>query len=55
MRDIDAASGQHVLDIAQAQRKAKVQPDSLLDHSGREAMATTGGTVNRTLVAYGIN
>ncbi len=35
IRDIDAALGQHILDIAQAQRKAKVQPDRVLDHSGR--------------------
>ncbi len=40
MRDIDAALGQHFLDIEQAQR---------------EAMATTGRTANRTLIAYDFN
>ena len=55
IRDIDAALGQHILDIAQAQTKAKVQPDRLLDHSGREAMATIRRTAHRTLIAYGIN
>jgi hypothetical protein len=54
IRDIDAALGQHILDIAQAQRKAKIQPDRLLDHSDQEAMATIGGTAHRTLIAYGI-
>jgi hypothetical protein len=27
----------------------------LLDHSGREAMATIGRTAHRTSIAYGIN
>ena len=38
IRGINAVLSQHILYIAQAQRKAKVQPDRLLDHSGREAM-----------------
>ena len=55
IRDIDASLGQHILDIAQAERKAKVEPDRLLDHSGREAIATIGCTAPRTLIAYGTN
>ena len=31
---------ENCLDIAQAQRKAKVQPNRLLDHSDRQAMVT---------------
>ena len=43
------------LDIAQAQRKAKVQPNRLLDHSDWQAMVTIGRTAHRALIAYGIN
>ncbi len=53
IRDIDAPLGQHILDIAKAQRKAKVQPDRLLDHSDREAMATIGRTAHRISLTQG--
>ena len=39
----DAACGQHLLDHAQAQREAEVQPDRVADDLGREAVAGIAG------------
>ena len=38
MADQDTAGGQHLLDHTQAERKAKVQPDSMADHFSRKAV-----------------
>jgi hypothetical protein len=38
--DNNAALGQQVLDVTEAEVEAEVQPDSMGDHFGREAMAT---------------
>src|SRR3954452_9030110 len=43
MADDDAASGQHFLDHAQAQREAEIQPDRVADDLGREAIAGIAG------------
>src|SRR5918911_1500001 len=46
MADEDAAGGQHLFDHAQAQGKAEIEPDSVADDLGWEAMtgiAVTGG------------
>src|SRR5918997_847251 len=40
--DDDAAGGQHLLDHAQAQREAEVQPHRVADDLGREAVAGIG-------------
>src|SRR5215213_987471 len=39
----DATSRQHLLDHAQAQRKAEVEPDRVADDLGREAVAAVAG------------
>src|SRR3954470_14532558 len=39
MADDDAARGQHLLDHAQAEREAEIQPDSVADHLRRETVA----------------
>src|SRR5215213_6783680 len=38
MTDQNASGRQHLLDHAQAERKPEIQPDSMADHFGREAM-----------------
>src|SRR6266851_1123292 len=40
--DDDAALGEEILDVAKAEVEAKVQPDGVGDHVGREAVATVG-------------
>ena len=42
MADDDAARGQHLLDHAQAEREAEIQPDSVADHLRRETVAGIG-------------
>ena len=42
VRDGDAALGQQVLDIAEAQCEAQIQPDRALDDFAREAVAGIG-------------
>jgi hypothetical protein len=37
--DLNPAGGEHLLDHAQAQRKAVVEPDCKADHLGRETVA----------------
>src|SRR3954447_3418575 len=43
MADDDAACGQHLLDHAQAEREAKVQPYGVADDLGREAVPGIAG------------
>src|SRR5215212_2744764 len=43
MADDDAACGQHLLDHAQAEREAKVQPYGVADNLGREAVPGIAG------------
>src|SRR5919199_3008214 len=45
--DDDAACGQHLLDHAQAEREAKVEPDGVADDLGREAVAGIAGANGR--------
>jgi hypothetical protein len=45
--DDQAAFGKQVLDVAQAELEAEVQPDGLADDLGREALATEQGPVGR--------
>src|SRR3954471_555031 len=40
---VDAAGGQHLFHHAQAQRKAKVEPDGVADDLGWKAVAGVGG------------
>jgi hypothetical protein len=49
--DDDAALGKKVLNVAEAEMKAKVQPDGVADHVWRKAMATV--TVNDAALAGG--
>lgn len=39
MGDDDAARGQHILDHAQAEREAKIEPDRVANHFGGKAVA----------------
>src|SRR3954453_20303720 len=41
--DDDAACGQHLLDHAQAEREAEIQPDGVANDLGREAIAGIAG------------
>src|SRR5215213_9327795 len=41
--DDDAACGQHLLDHAQAEREAKVEPNRMADDLGRKAVASIAG------------
>jgi hypothetical protein len=41
--DQDAAGCQHLLDQAQAERKPKVQPDSMADHLSRKTVTGIAG------------
>src|SRR3954469_1862229 len=43
----DAASGQHLLDYAQAEREPEIQPDCVADDLGREAVAGIRGASGR--------
>src|SRR3954464_13537296 len=45
--DDDAARGQHLLDHAQAEREAKVEPDGVANDLGREAVAGIAGANGR--------
>ena len=45
--DDDAARGQHLLDHAQAEREAEIQPDRVADDLGREAVAGIAGANGR--------
>jgi hypothetical protein len=48
MTDDDAARGQHLLDHAQAEREAEIQPDRVADDLGWKAMAgVLGASVRR--------
>src|SRR3954467_10710388 len=47
MADDDAACGQHLLDHAQAEREAKVQPYGVADDLGREAVPGIAGGERR--------
>jgi hypothetical protein len=42
MRDADAPPGQDQLDVAQAQAEDVIQPDSVADDLGREAVSGIG-------------
>ena len=46
--DIDPAFGQHFLDVAKAQRKAKVEPDGSLDYRWRKSVACVGNHSHST-------
>ena len=39
MGQIDAALGEHILDVTVAQSEAKIEPDGLLDDDARKAVA----------------
>jgi Domain of unknown function (DUF6398) len=45
--DDDAAGGQHLLDHAQAEREAEVQPNGVADDLGRKAVASVAGEGRR--------
>ena len=45
--DDDAAGGQHLLDHAQAEREAEVQPNRVADDLGRKAVASVAGEGRR--------
>src|SRR3954453_13545419 len=45
--DDDAACGQHLLDHAQAEREAEVQPNRVADDLGRKAVASVAGEGRR--------
>src|SRR5687768_6454632 len=47
MADEDAAGGEHLLDHAQAEREAEVEPDHVADDLGREAVAGVAGAGGR--------
>src|SRR4051812_25386627 len=43
MADVDAAGGEDLIDVAQAERKAEIQPNSEPDDLGWEAVAGVAG------------
>jgi hypothetical protein len=45
--DDDAAGGQHLLDHAQAEREAEIQPNRVADDLGRKAVASVAGEGRR--------
>jgi len=48
MADADAALGEQILNVAEAEVEAKVQPDSVSDDLGREAIAVIWRSVGRS-------
>ena len=40
--DFEAALGQQILDVSEAQREAAIEPYGVLDDLGRESVATIG-------------
>jgi hypothetical protein len=46
MADNDPAFGQQILNVTKAEMKAKIEPDSVSDDLGREAVASIGRTVS---------
>ena len=42
VRHVEAALGQQILDVSEAQREAAVEPYGVLDDLGRESMAAIG-------------
>jgi hypothetical protein len=50
--DLDATLGEQLFDVTVAQVKPEVQPDSVADDLGREAMASVQGGSTGTTRAY---
>jgi hypothetical protein len=47
MADDDAAFGKQILNVAEAEVETKIQPDSVSDDLGREAVPSVWRTVGR--------
>ena len=47
VRHVEAALGQQILDVSQAQREAAIEPYGVLDDLGRESMAAIGDLFHR--------
>jgi hypothetical protein len=47
MADDDAAGGEDLVDMAQAEREAEIEPDSMTDDLGWEAVADIAGRGGR--------
>ena len=45
--DFEAALGQQILDVSEAQREAAIEPYGVLDDLGRESVATVGDLFHR--------
>jgi hypothetical protein len=48
--DVEPAFGKELLYVAIAQREAQVQPDGMLDHRRREAMASVREGLHRSFI-----
>jgi len=51
--DLEPAFGKQVLDVAEAEREPKVEPDRVLDDIRREAMTMKGRAGHHAIVALG--
>jgi hypothetical protein len=52
VRHVEAALGQQILDVSEAQREAAIEPYGVLDDLGRESVAAIGDRFHRRRLDY---